>query len=176
MAKNLELKAKLSSARRTMRILEEFGQPVEILRQTDTYFNVRHGRLKLREEQGKSGELIYYRRRENRGPRWSEYEIIDVREPKKLKLALTSALGIKATVRKIRKVYYYKKIARIHLDSVRGLGEFIELEVISTGRGDKVEQIHDELIKRLGIERDERIAGSYSDLILAKQADGKGRI
>ena len=176
MARNLELKARLSSAAHTKKILRQIGQFAEILRQTDTYFNVRVGRLKLREVQGGRAELIYYRRNEKKGPRWSEYEIIDVRQPKDLKRALADALGVKAIVRKVREVYYYRKIARIHVDSVRGLGKFIELEVISKGNGSRVKPIHDELVKLLGIGWDDRIACSYSDLAMAEKGHHSGRI
>jgi adenylate cyclase, class 2 len=163
--KNLELKARVSSPLRTKSILDRIGNPAEVLRQTDTYFNVRTGRLKLREVPGRRGELIYYKRHEKRGPRWSDYEIVKVMEAKRIKETLSRSLGVAAVVKKVRSVYYFKRIARIHFDNVRRLGKFIELEVISKGDSREVKIIHDELVKLLGIRKEEKIATSYSDLI-----------
>ena len=45
------------------------------LRQTDTYFNVPSGRLKLRETAGLQAELIAYERDEDAADRTSDYQI-----------------------------------------------------------------------------------------------------
>ena len=136
-----------------------------MLRQTDTYFRVETGRLKIREFSRGRAELIYYRRNERKGARWSEYEIVTFGDAKNLKRILARLLGVWVVVRKSRLLFYYKGIARVHIDHVQGLGDFIEIEVIAKRNRRKVKLVHDELIGLLGIRPDEKIACSYSDLI-----------
>jgi adenylate cyclase, class 2 len=166
MPRNLELKARISSRTETMKTLRKIGEFKQVLYQTDRYFNVRKGRLKLREVLGRGSELIYYKRNEKSGPRWSDYEIVRIKDPKGLRRCLTRALGLRVIVRKKRCLFYYKRIARVHVDSVRGLGNFIELEVISNGKSRDAKLVHDELVKHLRIKRKETIRCSYSDMIM----------
>ena len=175
MPKNLELKASLPDPHRTRRTLREISRYGGTLRQTDTYFHVPSGRLKLREEPGKTAALVYYKRIEGGGARWSNYEIIGVNDAKKMRDALSRALGVKVVVRKTRELYLFRRRARIHLDHIPGLGRFIELEVISDGDTRKTAEIHDELIKLLQIDRRNSIAVSYSDLVLAQQNAARRR-
>ena len=46
------------------------------LLQRDTYFRVPRGRLKLRESDGETAELIYYERSEETGERWSRFSFV----------------------------------------------------------------------------------------------------
>ena len=66
-------------------------------------------------------------------------------------------------VRKRREVWLYRN-ARIHLDTVEGLGRFIEIEVVVTDGMAQARALMKELRAVLGICAKDLIAGSYSDL------------
>jgi hypothetical protein len=63
------------------------------LHQTDTYFRVPHGRLKLCEE-GTVAQLISYERSDETVARESRYRLVPVSDPAGLKDALGDALAI----------------------------------------------------------------------------------
>ncbi|MEX0602487.1 MAG: class IV adenylate cyclase, partial [Bacteroidota bacterium] len=130
MPKNLELKARLHSLAPGLAACRTLGaRKVGVLRQTDTYFRVSSGRLKLRECHGRPAELIYYRRPDRRGRRLSEYTILPLPQRGNLRSFFSNALAIIGTVKKERTLYVYRN-ARIHLDRVTGLGTFVEFEVL----------------------------------------------
>ena len=104
------------------------GAPPELLVQTDTFFTVHRGRLKLREQAGAGAELIYYERPDQAGPKESRFERVTVADAAALRNLLASALGVAGQVIKERLVYRVGR-TRVHLDEVRGLGAFLELEV-----------------------------------------------
>ncbi|MEA2511825.1 MAG: hypothetical protein QOJ59_1312 [Thermomicrobiales bacterium] len=174
MARNLELKVRcppgdLSIVRERA---QQFGvSPFVHLRQVDTYFAVAHGRLKLREispsEGARSAELIAYARPDQAGPRWSSYRRVPVpaADASELRAALAETVGVAAVVTKTRDVAILGR-TRIHLDSVAGLGEFVELETVIEGQdeGDAAEELA-EVADALGLGAYERIAGSYGDLV-----------
>ena len=54
---------------------------------------------------------------------------------------------------------------RIHVDKVEGLGDFVEFEVV-LGENDTAEagqKVADELMARLGIEKEDLVVGAYAD-------------
>ncbi|WP_315824219.1 class IV adenylate cyclase [Paraflavitalea speifideaquila] len=65
--------------------------------QTDTYFNVPNGRLKLREGNIENN-LIWYQRTNQACPKQSDFLLTPVSDAAVLKQTLTNALGIKVTV------------------------------------------------------------------------------
>ena len=162
---NLELKAKITSPNKVLRTVRSIGNPAEELAQTDTYFRVRKGRLKLRDVGERDGQLIFYERNEEKGERWSKYTILRVSRMKEMKDVLTKAFGVDVVVKKRRQVYIYKRIARIHIDRVAGLGRFIEFEVIHKGDRKGSLQLYRELRKMFHIERRDIVRCSYADLI-----------
>ncbi len=166
---NLELKAKITSPSRTIQTLRKIGGPAEILVQTDTYFRVESGRLKLRESGDGRSELIFYRRNEKKGRRWSDYSILNVSDTKKVRVFLEEIFGVDVVVRKTRHVYLYKRQARVHLDRVKGLGLFIEFEVVRKRDTKKAILLYRKLIDIFGIERKNVIRCSYADLIRAQR-------
>ncbi len=133
MRRNLEFKAQVGVLESLERVFGENGARfVGVLTQRDTYFNVREGRLKLRETAGKKGELIFYRRAESSSASMeSNYDIAPVADGSTRDL-LAAALGIKTVVEKTRRLLMLRN-ARIHLDDVKGLGNFLEFEVVSGG-------------------------------------------
>ena len=60
---------------------------------------------------------------------------------------------------------------RVHRDQVEGLGDFLELEVtLSEGESEeKGVQIANELMEKLGVDKDDLISGAYMDLILGEK-------
>jgi len=75
------------------------------------------------------GELIYYERADQEGPKHSEYHLARTHDPENLKTVLSMAFGIRGVVVKSRYLFMVGQ-TRIHLDDVEGLGQFIELEVV----------------------------------------------
>ena len=88
------------------------------LRQTDTYFNVPGGRLKLREIDGRHGELTFYKRDEEGVDRASDYEVFRTPEAAVLRDLLGTALGVIAVVKK-RRTLLVLDGSRIHLSSLK---------------------------------------------------------
>jgi predicted adenylyl cyclase CyaB len=162
---NLELKAKITSPTRIMRALRKMGIPSEMLVQTDTYFRVRKGRLKMRESGEEKAELIFYERNEKKGRRWSNYSILSISDIKGALDLLNQAFGTDVVVRKRRHVYDYRGEARIHLDRVERLGTFIEFEVFRKGDQKRAALVYRELVDAFGIEEKNVIRCSYSDLM-----------
>jgi adenylate cyclase class 2 len=134
--------------------------------QTDTYFHVPHGRLKLREIDGQPAVLIAYSRPDEVGSRLSSYYLVPVPEPALLKAALTAALGVREVVRKQRDIYLWQNV-RIHLDEVEGLGTFVEFEAV-LGLGDDAATAEvrlEQLSRALALNPDDYLATSYADLL-----------
>ena len=69
MARNIEIKARIESVEALARRAEDIADqgPQEIA-QDDTFFRCEGGRLKLRAFPSGAGELIFYRRPDERGP------------------------------------------------------------------------------------------------------------
>ena len=165
--RNLEIKARVGDpaalAARAAALAD--GPPV-VLDQEDTFFAVPEGRLKLRVLSADRGELIYYLRADERGPKSSSYAIAPTDRPHALHAVLAAALGTRGVVRK-RRVLYLSGRTRIHLDEVRGLGSFVELEcVLGPGEGeDGAESEVAHLMDRLGVRESDLIGGAYADLL-----------
>jgi predicted adenylyl cyclase CyaB len=168
MPTNLEIKAKYPSfvqARRISRTLgARFGGT---LKQTDTYFKVKRGRLKLREINEKELELIYYRRENARGNRYSDYTVLELQKKEAAKRVLESLFETMVVVKKKRELFLYKN-ARIHIDFVAGLGGFVEFEVLVVRGKRQAQQLMSFLRSKFGIDSSSLIAGSYSDMLLKR--------
>ncbi|MEK6755415.1 MAG: class IV adenylate cyclase [Bacteroidota bacterium] len=165
MPKNLELKASYYSLAAAHDVARRIGaRHVGTMRQTDTYYRVRSGRLKLREINRKTSELIYYERANRHGSRYSTYAVIPLQEARAIKKVLRAVLGELIVVRKERTLFLYKN-CRIHLDRVQGLGLFIEFEVLARRGKRQAEELMRFLRTEFGIHEDFVLAGSYSDLL-----------
>jgi len=170
MARNIEIKAYATDFQPQKQIAEQLSDtPVEEIHQIDTFFNVKQGRLKLREFPNADAQLIFYRRNDQAGPKLSEYTITESSNPSSLKEVLRSAYGIQAVVRKARYLYLLGR-TRIHFDEVDTLGNFIELEVV-LGESDSLAEGESEaqaLMTQLGISSDDLIDRAYVDYFLKK--------
>ncbi|MBI3006283.1 MAG: class IV adenylate cyclase [Ignavibacteriales bacterium] len=166
MPQNLELKARVSSLQKAADVAANIGARFAgSFQHADTYFKVRSGRLKLREINSKEAELIYYERPNQKGGRYSNYTIVcltDIPETKKFFRLVFKPLVV---VKKKRKLYLYRN-ARIHLDVVRGLGEFIEFEVLVTKGKPQALRMLGYLRTVFDIEPKSIIGFSYGDLLM----------
>ncbi len=167
MARNVEIKARIESVEGWVSKVQALADadPISIV-QDDTFFNCRSGRLKLRAFETGAGELIYYHRANECGPKTSHYSIVRTESASALREVLTAALGEVGRVRKIRTLFLVGR-TRIHLDRVEGLGDFLELEVVlATGEPEAAgAREADELCVRLGISRESLVEGAYLDLL-----------
>jgi predicted adenylyl cyclase CyaB len=161
---NLELKAKYPNIKRAERIAHEITESdAEILDQTDTYFRIPHGRLKLREIHDVTSELIWYDRKEDGGDRISHYERVTVDDSEGFTTILTRSLDVDVRVTKQRTVYRWNN-CRVHIDLVEQLGPFVEFEVMESPQNDERERLQF-LIEKFGITDLDIINCSYSDLL-----------
>jgi len=174
---NLEIKARCPNHRRAERLVREHCRVESCGRlvQTDTYFQVPQGRLKLRQiRSGEAGrsvaltqhELIFYHRPNQATPRSSLYEILPLADGPAGLDFFTKAFGVKVRVHKIRRDLLWENV-RLHLDLVRGLGRFLEVEIIvsrahplAACRGQM-----NELMRILQIAAKDLVSESYSDLL-----------
>jgi adenylate cyclase class IV len=87
-------------------------------------------------------------------------------EPAALREALVRAFGVRGRVRKQR-LLLLAGPARIHLDRVEGLGDFLEVEVVLRDGQTEAEgvAIADRLLQRLGVAPEQQVAGAYLDLL-----------
>lgn len=163
---NIEIKARCPDPDGVRERLARAGVPLAArMHQTDTYFQVPHGRLKLREIDGRQAQLIQYERADATAAHASDYVIAPVGEPTSLKEALTRALGVRVVVDKTRELYLWGH-TRIHLDEVAGLGSFLELEtVVTTQTVEEAERECREVQAALGVREEELVSGSYADLL-----------
>ena len=139
-------------------------------RQIDTYFNVTNGRLKLREGVIENN-LIFYERNNQPGPKSSFFNLIKISDPNGLKEVLKNSIGIKMIVTKKREIYYIGNI-KFHIDEVEELGSFIEIEagnILADLTGTELSEQCNFYMKEFGINNNDLIAESYSDMLIKKQ-------
>jgi homotetrameric cytidine deaminase len=168
--RNVELKAHDPHPEHTLeRALAAGAEDRGLLRQRDTYFDVARGRLKLREEEPGGATLIAYERPDAASERVSDYRLVPVAEPDALREALAAANGIVAVVVKRRRLLLWETV-RIHLDEVRGLGSFLELEAVAEPGSDLSRERAQVGELRLALDiRDEALrAGSYADALVSR--------
>lgn len=173
MARNIEIKAYSTDFEEQAGIAAGIADgPPALIEQTDTFFHAPHGRLKLREFEDGTGELIQYSRANSTGPKRSTYVRTPAPDPQLLKEALTSALGIRAVVKK-RRTLFMAGQTRIHLDEVVGLGKFIEFEVVLRAEQSDEEgvAVAERFMSKLGIQQTDLIAGAYVDMLVEQMPD-----
>ena len=130
MARNIEIKARIENLEALTAKVAEIADhgPFKVL-QDDTFFTCTNGRMKLRTISDTDGELIFYQRENQAGPKESSYEISPTSSPDRLREVLSWGYGIIGCVSKHRTVFMVGR-TRIHIDNVTGLGHFLELEVV----------------------------------------------
>lgn len=167
--KNVEIKAKIHDFKKTQAKVEKLSsKPINIEKQTDTFFITSNGRLKLRETTNKTA-LIYYDRTDSIEPSESDIAISFTDNSETLKSVLSKSLGVRGIVEKERSLYKYNQ-TRIHLDVVKGLGKFIELEVVLK-EGQTIDDgtlIAKEIMSILHINKSDLISVAYIDMLEGK--------
>ena len=170
--RNVELKARDVDPARTLRRCQELAADDQgVLRQRDSYFGARDGRLKLREQEPGPSYLIHYRREDEAAARPSEYALVEIADPLALGRLLASALGIDCIVEKERRLFLWEQNVRIHLDRVEGLGTFVEIEAVAQPASN-LERERDQaerLRALLGIEPSQLVPTGYSDLLRGRK-------
>ena len=166
---NFEFKARLddpSHVRATLKRLR--ARLLGTDHQVDTYFRVPAGRLKIREGRIENS-LIFYQRTNSAQARRSAVEMMLLPRRNSVRAILTHALGVLATVDKRREIYFVGNV-KIHLDRVRGLGTFVEVEAMTrTGDIRKVRAQALKFQKDFAIPSAHLVPQSYSDLVLAQK-------
>jgi len=164
--RNLEAKFRLPDLAEAQARAEAIGFTMRaMIKQRDTFFAVRNGKLKLREESGRAS-LIHYRRAREAGLDLSSYEIAEAPNPDVIRAMLADALGIVAEVRK-RRTLLMRRNVRLHLDRVEGLGEFGEIEAVLAG-GDIAAAFRGEIgeiLAALAVRADDLIEESYFEMM-----------
>lgn len=197
---NVEFKARCGDLERVRGILQQrSARHVGRDHQVDTYFRAERGRLKLREGSIEKA-LIHYDREDRSGPKTSDVTLVDLGtraggapggeydwppeasvDPKNkaplsvdtegLKQALRRAMGELVVVDKQRDIYFIDNV-KVHLDTVEGLGTFVEAEAIADAEHtDKATLRYqcEELLDAFGIAENDLIDVSYSDMILQRK-------
>jgi len=184
---NLEIKCHYPNHRLAARLsVQEI--PAEYrgrLVQTDTYFDIHPGRLKLRQNalhppDGQRlpetwDELIAYRRPNRRSPKSSIFQLWPVPDGSNALKFFTDSFGIKVRVSKSRRLYIADNL-RIHVDSVVGLGRFLEFELAVNAAHplSSCRKKMQRLLALFQIPPEHLVRYSYSDLLLAKRTS-RGR-
>ena len=175
MPANVEIKARIDRVEALLARAEALGdgRPAQQLEQDDSFFQVPHGRLKLRVFADGRGELIHYTRADAQGPKRSDYVIAPVPEPDALREALTRGCGLLGRVRK-RRWLVLQGLTRIHLDRVDGLGDFLEIEVVLRPGQTEAEGTAEAqaLMAALGVDAAALVSGAYLDLLRHPQGAG----
>ena len=167
---NFEFKARLRDATQVRaKLKRRRARFLGTDHQVDTYFRVPSGRLKVR--QGRiENSLIFYQRTDTAQARRSSVELVLLPRRNSVCAILSRALGVLAVVDKRREIYFVGNV-KIHLDRVRGLGTFVEVEAMTrTGDLSKVRAQAVKFQKLLAISPADIVPLSYSDLILEKRA------
>jgi adenylate cyclase class 2 len=167
MPTNLELKIRLENPEAVLeKVIEIKAEFQGELNQVDVYYKIKDGLLKLRLEKG-SQILIKYLRNEKSGDRWSDYQLISL-EKNDAREYLKDILEEEAVVEKRRLLYLYDN-TRIHIDTVSGLGSFLELETLVVNGKDDAGRRFDKLVRQLSLNRGNEIRRSYRDLMMEKK-------
>jgi adenylate cyclase class IV len=152
MPRNIEIKARIGGidaiAARVAAIADSGPTAIH---QDDTFFAGARGRLKLRAFSASAGELIFYRRADQAGPKESFFLIVPTAEPDALREVLTL------------------------VDRVEGLGEFLELEVVLADgeHADAGVQEARRLMAALNVTAAQLVDGAYVDLLEQRTGDGE---
>ncbi len=174
MAENVEIKAwtrDWDGAHHVAKVLS--GDGGKRIQQTDTFFRVPKGRLKLRCCNSSDWEIIWYFRPDTSGAKLSAYWRLKIHWPGFCTGILRTLFTIRGTIRKERTLFLLRD-ARIHLDSVESLGRFIEFEILlkRVGSISKAHERADVLSKLFQIQDGDLVSTAYMDLLEADDSEG----
>ena len=165
---NVEIKAMCSNQNKIRNILKSKSAEFKgVDHQIDTYFKINSGRLQLREGNIENN-LVYYSRENKEGPKQSDVILFNSSPDSSLKELLTKSLGILVVVDKKREIYFIDNI-KFHIDNVKKLGNFIEIEAIDKIGNIGKEKLLDQCnfyMNLFDISEGDLISVSYSDMLL----------
>jgi len=164
----IEIKARCPDLVRVRRVLKTLKARFKGLdHQIDTYFRVPSGRLKLREGNIENA-LIYYKRQNQKRSKVCNASLYRCRNSTALKKILSVIAGVLAVVDKKREIYFLKNV-KFHIDRVKKLGNFVEIEAFGRAQAAKKLKEQCEFYQGLfGIKPRNLVADSYSDQILKR--------
>jgi predicted adenylyl cyclase CyaB len=167
---NIEIKAKSNNQDWIKEVLKSHHAEFKgVDHQIDTYFKVNAGRLKLREGNIENS-LVHYNREDKEEPKQSSVTFYKSADKTSLKEILTTALGVLVVIDKSREIYFINNV-KFHVDIVKDLGTFVEIEAIdpdgTIGKEKLLEQCH-YYLDLFKIRKEDLISNSYSDLLLKK--------
>lgn len=167
---NIEIKAKCNDHEKIRSILKSRKADFKGTdHQINTYFKVNNGRLKLREGNIENF-LVFYERENKEGPKQSDVILFKSDPNSSLKEILLTSLGALVVVDKQREIYFVENV-KFHIDTVKNLGTFMEIEAIDSDGSFSKEKLLEQCQNYLdlfGIPKDDLISVSYSDLLLQK--------
>ena len=170
---NVEIKARCPDHDRIRAVLESMNSRfVGSDHQVDTYFRVPEGRLKLREGTIENS-LIHYQRPDQAGPKTSDVQLYRVAPDPSLRAVLERALGVLVVVDKQRDIHFVDNV-KIHLDSVQGLGSFLEIEAIDADGSRTEADLQQQcaaFMEAFSVEDADLMTDSYSDMLLSMGLD-----
>jgi adenylate cyclase class 2 len=170
MALNIEIKARCKNPASIKKILQSRNADFKgVDHQVDTYFKVPNGRMKFREGNIENS-LIHYDRPNRAEPKKSNYILYYPHPDSSLKQLLARANGVLGIVDKLRSIYFLDNV-KFHVDEVKGLGGFMEIEAIDSDGSigeEKLLELCQFYLNVLGIPAEDLIDNSYSDLLLHK--------
>lgn len=168
-AKHLvELKARYEDLGKARALLKG-AEHVVTVEQVDTYFALGERRLKLRAVTGaREGQLICYERPDQSAAKESRVLLAPVSDAALIRDILTRVFPAKAEVRKTREIYRFQGV-QVHLDTVAGLGNFLEFEKIlqDETEGEEGRRHLEALRAYFQIPDEDLMASSYSDFFEA---------
>ncbi|GAB5552567.1 MAG: class IV adenylate cyclase [Saprospiraceae bacterium] len=169
---NIEIKARCEDLDYVREMLvKQQASYIGLDHQVDTYFKVNDGRLKLREGNIERA-LIHYKRQDKAGPKKSFVNLYKISSDTVLKEILTDSIGVLVIVDKQREIYFIENI-KFHVDTVEGLGDFVEIEAIDkegTIGEEKLIQQCRKYMDLFHIKETDLVQISYSDLLLNKES------
>ncbi len=164
--KNIEIKAKYLDLETGRKIAEAIGAKyIGCDHQIDTYFKTPAGRFKLRESSISGAYLVPYVRDNQKNAKASHYVIIPVVNAGEIKNIFSQILGVDSVVEKKRYIYLDDNL-RIHLDNVKGIGTFFELEAVCDNNSDvnmETKKVN-ELLGLFHIKNEDLLSGSYREM------------
>lgn len=166
---NIEFKARCNNHEHIRKVLKSHHARYEGTdHQTDIYFRVNNGRLKLRKGNIENA-LIYYSRENIQGIKPCHFTLYQSNNLEELEQLLRAACGVLIIVEKKREIFYHNNM-KFNLDEVNELGTFIEIEA-KTDDSQQIENLKEEVqhfLELFNISSEDLESHSYSDLLLKK--------
>lgn len=163
---NIEIKARLHDRETVLKIAQSLGEFLGTDHQIDTYFCSPSGRLKLRESTLSGAQLVPYMRLDQNGPKRSDYLVVPVADPALCKRLFSDILGVDVVVDKVRTIYHVGNV-RVHIDDVKGLGDYFEFEAVYDDplREQQEREKVKRLLEQFEIREADLLEGSYREMV-----------